>query len=241
MADYNRVQAFSAVAAIPAGFLALGITLLSSATGLFWWVGLLFTILAGVPLALLASSYWAGNRASQSAPILLANGTVAKITRGIPTPLIVVIVVIPLAVGSMVYYLSHSAVSDKIEPQVSTAKPHLTMIPSMGMLHNQPSVSVMFQNRGHDDLDKLALKIILRIDGTEIGDVTPKEVSILRPNTNRQMFVIIPGQMYDGVLTGKVTLNVMASAAYSFHGIPFTQTCLTQFDAKASFFDHIDC
>lgn len=140
MADYNRMQAYSSVATLPAGFLVLGITLLSSATGLFWWIaGLTLTILAGLLLASLALSYGAGSRTTQSAPILLANGTVAKITRRIPTASIVVIVVITLAVASLVYYLSPSAVSPKTELQAPTAKlsaPTPTIPEKLEPIHN---------------------------------------------------------------------------------------------------------
>ena len=127
MSDYHRMQTFSSVAALPAGFLVLGISLLAFGIGLLWWiVGMILTILAAVVLALLAISYWAGSRTSQSTPILLANGTVAKITRRVSVPWISIIVIIILSIALMVYLLSPSAVSPKIErqtPSIKSAEP----------------------------------------------------------------------------------------------------------------------
>ena len=124
MSDYHRMQTFSSVAAIPAAFVVLGITLWAFGTGPIWWiVGLTLTILSGVPLLLLAVSYWAGNRGSQSNPLLLANGTVATIKRKVSVPWIGIIAIATLLIALMVYVLSPSPISPKIEPRASASAP----------------------------------------------------------------------------------------------------------------------
>lgn len=129
-------------------------------------------------------------------------------------------------------------ISQKLEK--SNAKPHIAMTPGLQMEGSQATVVVMFHNRGRDDLDKLTFKIILTVDGEKLPELI-KELPILRADTNRQFFVMITQQMYDAMMAGKMTLKVLASVAYTFHGTPFTESCVTQLNASMHLFDYIDC
>ena len=125
-------------------------------------------------------------------------------------------------------------------PSLPPTKPHIRMISSIGMLESTPAVAVVFHNRAPDDLDKLTLKIILHIDGKQFYS-EPREVPVLRFDTKRQLTVMITHEIYDAVMAGKLDLKVLASAAYSFHGAPFTESCVSRLNARVHLFDYIGC
>lgn len=139
-----------------------------------------------------------------------------------------------VGLGLIVYALSpHNS-------EQLSAKPHVAMIPSIGMLNGKPTVSVKFHNRGKVDVDNVTFKITLTINGDDLPE-SINNASILRHDTNRPIFVMLTQQTYDAIIAGKNALRVTSSVVYSFNGASFTESCLTRFDAPSIFFDHIDC
>ena len=94
----------------------------------------------------------------------------------------------------------------------SSAMPHIAMTPSLQMEGSNPTVMVMFHNRGREDVENPTLTIILDIDGKELGE-GKRDLPILRSDINRKLFVIFPQQqIYDDVMDGKKNLKVKVTS-----------------------------
>jgi hypothetical protein len=147
--------------------------------------------------------------------------------------------------NAMVDWLDPGPIDDKKANTTSNAKPHVAMIPRLEIVEGVGAAIVTFHNRGVDDLDKLILNAIVNIDGKDmiekIKGESRKELPLLRANTTRDFSTYLDRKTYDEVMTGKLTLKVMSSISYSFHGRPYTESCVTMWNALAHKFDHVDC
>lgn len=127
-----------------------------------------------------------------------------------------------------------------LDPISSISKPHIAMIPRIGLIENQGSIGVMFDNRGREDVEKPILRISYSVNGHEQPE-EKKELPILRTGTNRVFSVLIVRQAYDSIIAGTIPLKLSASVSYQFHGKPYVESCVTTWSLLAHRFDYTDC
>ena len=145
----------------------------------------------------------------------------------------------------MIDWLNPGPMDDKLANIPSNAKPHVAMIPRLEIVKDVGVAIVTFHNRGLDDVDKPIIKVVINIDGQDLLEKVKgegrKELSILRADAKREFSTLLDTGTYHEVMVGNLPLKVLSSVSYSFHGTPYTESCVTKWNALVSQFDYIDC
>jgi hypothetical protein len=146
--------------------------------------------------------------------------------------------IIGIMIVMVLYFVGPKILTNKSGQ--ASPKPHIAMTPEIGMEGNEAVVAVIFHNRWREDVDKPSFKVSIDIDGKD-NPGERRDVSILRADLARKIFVELSQSIYHLLIAGKLPLKVMASVTYSFHGMPYTESCVTKYNASIRRFDYVDC
>jgi hypothetical protein len=147
--------------------------------------------------------------------------------------------------SAMIGWLNPEPIDDKKASPTSNTKPHIAMIPRLEIVLGTGAAIVGYYNRTPEDVHNLTVKTIINIDGKDMIEKIPgesgKEFPILLANDKREFSTYLDRGTYHEVMVGKLTLKIMSSVSYSFHGTPYTESCVTKWNALVNQFDYIDC
>jgi hypothetical protein len=146
-ADYARIQAFAGLAAIPASFLVLGLSLAAFGADRWRACGYVLALVSFLLLVWLVIAYRAGRETRESPRpgiIFLPNGTMMELRRRVPGAWIIgIVVIVLLSAVALAYWLSDNRTSPQSRIRVRNV-----IVVGMPNTAGWPVVNVYYDNAG---------------------------------------------------------------------------------------------